>query len=64
MIIERMNKFTQELSHWNEYNYVVVNDDLEECYNKILNIIISEKKGKKEIQDMKEIKSRIDKLMQ
>ena len=42
----------------------MVNDDLEECYNKILNIIISEKKGKKEIQDMKEIKSRIDKLMQ
>ena len=32
---ERMIKFNDEISHWNEYNYVVVNDDLEECYNKI-----------------------------
>ena len=29
-----MNKFNEEVSHWNEYNYVVVNDDLEKCYDK------------------------------
>jgi guanylate kinase len=45
LIAERMSKFTEEVSHWNEYNYVVVNDDLEICYNKILEIIQSEKKG-------------------
>ena len=39
-----MKKFNEEISHWSEYNYVVVNDDLETCYNKILNIIMSEKK--------------------
>ena len=28
MVEKRMNKFNEEISHWNEYNYVVVNDDL------------------------------------
>ena len=26
-----MKKFNEEVSHWNEYNYIVVNDDLETC---------------------------------
>ena len=38
----RMKKFNEEVSHWNEYNYVVINDDLNECYEKILNIICLE----------------------
>ena len=46
VIKQRMNKFNDEISHWNEYNYVVVNDDLEVCYRKILNIIKSETKLK------------------
>ena len=25
-----MNKFNEEISHWNEYNYVVINDDLDD----------------------------------
>ena len=28
LIEKRMNKFNEETSHWNEYNYVFVNDDL------------------------------------
>jgi len=55
LIAARMSKFSEEVSHWNEYNYVVVNDNLEICYNKILNIIQSEKKGisvKKESDDI------------
>ena len=44
LIEQRMNKFNEEITHWNEYNYVVINDDLEMCYNKILNIIISKKR--------------------
>ena len=43
-IEQRMKKFNEEISHWKEYNYVVINDDLENCYNDILNIINSEKK--------------------
>ena len=53
-----MKKFNEEISHWNEYNYVVVNDDLETCYNTILNIIQSEKKGISQKQDIKEIEKK------
>ena len=31
LIEKRMNKFNEELSHWNEYNYVVINDNLDVC---------------------------------
>ena len=64
LIKERMNKFNEEVSHWNEYDYVVVNDDLEICYNDILNIIKSEKKGIKVKKNLEKIKSRVKKLIQ
>ena len=63
LILERMNKFNEEVSHWNEYNYVVVNDDLELCYDKILNIINSEKKGVKINQSSDEISNMVSKLI-
>ena len=59
-----MKKFNEEVSHWNEYDYVVVNDDLEICYNDILNIIKSEKKGIKVKKNLEKIKSRVKKLIQ
>jgi len=62
LIMERMNKFNQEISHWNEYNYVVVNDDLENCYNKILNIINNEKKGIHQKQNKVEIEEKVKEL--
>ena len=62
LIEKRMNKFNEEVSHWNEYNYVVINDDLNMCYDKILNIIISEKKGKKLELNFNEIKEKIEEL--
>ena len=62
LIEERMHKFSEEVSHWKEYNYVVVNDDLNSCYNNILNIIISEKKGINQKQNMNEITKKIKEL--
>jgi guanylate kinase len=59
-----MNKFNEELSHWNQYNYVVTNDDLNICYEKIKSIIASEKKGIRQNQNYKEIKKKIDSLIQ
>ena len=49
LIEQRMNKFNEEISHWNEYNYIVVNDDLELCYKKILDYIENERKGVSQI---------------
>ena len=63
IVKKRMNKFSEEVSHWNEYNYVVVNDDLDECYNKILGIIMSEKKGLSQEQDLSDIKNKVNDLI-
>ena len=63
LIEQRMNKFNEEITHWNEYNYVVVNDDLETCYNKILSIIMSEKKGVSQTQNLDEIAIKVEELI-
>ena len=34
---ERMKQFGRDVLHWINYDYVVVNDDLNKCYNKIIN---------------------------
>ena len=62
LIEKRMSKFNEEVSHWNEYNYVVINDDLDSCYDKILSIIISEKKEINQKQNLKEITDKIKEL--
>ena len=63
LIEKRMNKFNEETSHWNEYNYVFVNDDLDTCYEKILNAIKSEKKGIRQNQDKNKIEKKIEELI-
>tara|TARA_Y100001935_G_scaffold251350_1_gene253100 strand:- start:981 stop:1595 length:615 start_codon:yes stop_codon:yes gene_type:complete len=36
-IIEmRMKQFDTDVLHWNEYDYVVINEDLNKCYNEII----------------------------
>ncbi len=63
LIEKRMNKFNEETSHWNEYNYVFVNDDLDTCYEKILNVIKSEKRGISQNQNTNEIEKKIKELI-
>ena len=63
LIEKRMDNFNEETSHWNEYNYVFVNDDLDTCYEKILNVIKSEKKGRSQHQNTNEIEKKIKELI-
>ena len=63
IVEKRMNKFNEEVSHWNENNYVVVNDDLNKCYNTLLSIIMSEKKGLSQEQNFSDIKKKINELI-
>jgi len=62
MINKRMEKFSEEISHWNEYNYILINDNLEICYDKILAIMMSEKQGNKKKQDLNIINRKIYEL--
>ena len=38
---ERMIQFNEDVLHWKEYDFVVINDDLENCYKKIIKFIKS-----------------------
>ena len=63
LIEKRMDNFNEETSHWNEYNYVFVNDNLDTCYEKILNVIKSEKRGISQNQNTNEIEKKIKELI-
>ena len=38
---ERMIQFNEDVLHWKDYDFVVINDDLENCYKKIIKFIES-----------------------
>jgi guanylate kinase len=60
---ERMNQFKNDVLHWKEYDYIVINNDLEKCYEVIMSIIDCEKKGKKFLFDQNKIKEKISELI-
>ena len=39
---ERMKVFSKDIQHWKNYDYVVINDNLQDCFNQISNLIDSE----------------------
>ena len=45
VVKQRLLNFKTELSHWKEYKYVLINDNLEKTTNKIMKIINFEKKA-------------------
>ena len=38
-----MLEYENEMTHANEYNYIVVNNEIEECTKKVINIIENER---------------------
>ena len=40
---ERMKQFERDVLHWINYDYVIINDNLEDCYKKIKSLIEAEK---------------------
>ncbi|WAT17672.1 guanylate kinase [Aurantiacibacter sp. MUD11] len=43
VIQDRMDRARFEISHWDGYDYVVINDDIERCYEKVLTILEAER---------------------
>ena len=58
-----MSQFKDDVLHWKEYDYVVINNDLEKCYQTIIDIIDCEKKEKKFLFDQNKIKKKISELI-
>ena len=44
IVEERMKQFNKDILHWVDYDYVVINDNLDKCYNEVNNLIKSENK--------------------
>jgi len=43
VVAERMSKASEEISHWAEYDYVVVNDDVDRCIQEVKAILQAER---------------------
>lgn len=43
VVIHRMDKAAEEISHWAEYDYILVNDDLEQSVQEVRSILTSER---------------------
>ena len=39
IVDERMKQFNEDINHWENYNFVVINDDVERCYEEIIGFI-------------------------
>tara|TARA_Y100000590_G_scaffold410197_1_gene503037 strand:- start:3137 stop:3769 length:633 start_codon:yes stop_codon:yes gene_type:complete len=39
IVEERMKQFDEDIEHWENYDFVVINDNLEKCYNEIIKLI-------------------------
>lgn len=59
---ERMKQFSRDVLHWINYDYVVINDDLDNCYSKIHNLINAEINNGSKDYDVNFIRKHVEKL--
>ncbi len=59
---ERMKQFGRDVLHWINYDYVVINDDLNKCFLKIKNLIEAEFHNGSKDYDLEFIRDHINKL--
>ena len=62
IVDERMKQFSRDVLHWINYDYVVINDDLESCYLKIKKLIEAEIKDSSKDYDKEFIRKHVEKL--
>ena len=63
IVEERMKQFDKDILHWKNYNYVVINDDLKNCFEKIVKILDSELNNKRSDYDKNSVENHIKKLI-
>ena len=62
MVEERMNQFRYDVLHWINYDYVVINDTLNNCFSKILKLIDAELNNGSKDYDADFIRKHVEKL--
>ena len=63
IINQRMEKFEIDVKHWVDYDFVVINDDLETCFNEIKDIITKILNNQLFEFDNKKIKNHVENLL-
>ncbi len=59
---ERMKQFERDVLHWINYKYVVINDNLETCFNRIQNLIFAEINNVSKDYDPEFIRNHVESL--
>ena len=62
IVDERMKEFSRDVLHWINYDYVIINDDLDECYSKINSLIEAEVNNGSKDYDKEYIRQHINLL--
>ena len=62
IVEERMKQFERDVLHWINYDYVVINENLDNCYSKIHNLIQAEISDGSKDYDPEFIRKHIGKL--
>ena len=62
IVEERMKQFERDVLHWINYNYVVINDDLDLCYDKIQNLINAEINNGSKDYDPEYVRNHVENL--
>ena len=62
IVEERMKQFERDVLHWINYNYVVINDDLQSCFNKINNLIDAEINNGSKDYDLEYVRNHVESL--
>ena len=57
-----MKQFSRDVLHWINYDYVVINEDLEKCYAKISDLIYAEISNGSKDYDPEFIRKHVEKL--
>ena len=62
IVEERMKEFSRDVLHWINYDYVIINDNLNECYSKISTLIDAEINNGSKDYDKEYIRKHVNKL--
>ena len=62
IVEERMQQFERDVLHWINYDYVVINDNLDKCFLKIKNLINAEISNGSKDYDSDYVRNHIEKL--
>lgn len=53
VVANRMSKSKDEISHWKEYKYLIVNDDLQQSFEALKSILVAERTKRTRRKDLK-----------